>query len=125
MPKKVSVTKFYTFEAAHQLVNHEGKCKNEHGHSYKLEVTVTGTPKQADGSPDEGMIIDFDEMSKIVKKVIDPFDHHNINKAVDYPTTVENIANDIFDRLYKTDLPVSKVRLWETATGSATVEYVE
>ena len=113
--KKVSITKQYTFEAAHQLPNHHGKCANLHGHSYLLEVTVAGPIKPENGDSDEGMVMDFADMGTVVKReVIEKFDHQFLNDLVDYVTTAENLALDIFGRLEKGGLPVSRVRLWET-----------
>jgi len=121
--KIISVTKTYSFEAAHQLPNHAGQCARLHGHSYQLEVTVTGVPKSADGSSDEGMVMDFKDLGTIVKKeVIEPFDHQLINDMVDYVTTVENLATDIYDRLTSAGLDIAQVRLWETRKAYATVQ---
>lgn len=115
----ISATKLFVFEAAHQLLNHSGKCARLHGHSYKLEVTVSG-PLQKSG-PAEGMIVDFDDLSKVVKEqIIQKFDHQFLNEIVEYATTVENLASDIFLRL-STVLPIEKVVLWETAKIKATV----
>ncbi len=117
---QVSITKIYTFEAAHQLPNHAGKCANVHGHSYKLEVTVSGA-LQKDGSS-SGMIMDFVELSTIVEReVLNQWDHQFLNDAVSFRTTVENLAQEIFTRLEKANLSVTQVRLWETAKAYATV----
>jgi 6-pyruvoyltetrahydropterin/6-carboxytetrahydropterin synthase len=115
MSRKISITKQYTFEAAHQLLNHTGKCGNLHGHSYLLEVTISGPIRPADGSSDEGMIMDFADMGAVVtSEVIEKFDHTFLNDVVDYVTTAENLAADIFDILIAVGLPLSRVRLWET-----------
>ena len=58
-----SITKRFTFEAAHSIPHHTGKCKNLHGHSYILEITVTG-PIQESG-PEMGMVMDFTEISNV------------------------------------------------------------
>lgn len=73
---KVRVTKSFNFETAHALYGYDGKCKNIHGHSYKLFVTVKGIPNLDAENPKFGMVIDFGDIKKIVKsEVIDEFDH--------------------------------------------------
>jgi len=120
--KIISVTKSYSFEAAHQLPNHDGQCSQIHGHSYQLEVTIVGMPKDPDGSSDEGMVIDFKDLGTIVaREVIEHFDHQFLNDIVDYITTVENLALDIFERLTFAGLDILQVRLWETRKAYATV----
>lgn len=72
----VRVTKSFNFETAHALYGYDGKCKNIHGHSYKLFVTVKGQPIEDASNPKFGMVIDFGDIKKIVKaKVVDWFDH--------------------------------------------------
>lgn len=73
---KIRVTKSFNFETAHALYGYDGKCKNIHGHSYKLFVTVIGTPIQDSSNPKFGMVIDFGDIKKVVKaQVVDEFDH--------------------------------------------------
>lgn len=73
---KIRVTKSFNFETAHALYGYDGKCKNIHGHSYKLFVTVKGTPIQDNSNPKFGMVIDFGDIKKLVKaQVVDQFDH--------------------------------------------------
>jgi len=67
------ITKSYAFEAAHRLMHHRGACSNLHGHSYKVEVEVTGR-LQREG-PAEGMVLDFGDLSKVVRPLIEEFDH--------------------------------------------------
>lgn len=72
----IRITKIFTFETAHVLYNYDGKCKNMHGHSYKLYVTVKGKPLQDIAHPKNGMVMDFSEIKTIVKEeIIDPWDH--------------------------------------------------
>jgi len=71
---KIRVTKEFTFEMAHALWNYDGPCRNIHGHSYKLYVTVFGNTLLDNTSTKLGMVMDFSELKKIVKKyVIDYF----------------------------------------------------
>lgn len=73
---QVRVTKFYDFEMAHALWNYDGLCKNIHGHSYKLYVTVVGEPISDPTNRKFGMVIDFGDLKRIVKdQIVDQLDH--------------------------------------------------
>ena len=116
----ISVTKKFTFEAAHTLPYHEGKCKNLHGHSYRLEVSVIG-PRDP-----QGMVIDFGNLKKAVKEaVIDKLDHSYLNDVLAFNPTAENMAEYIGTLLSRLiDNPnsgrkVEKVRLYETENSYA------
>lgn len=139
---KIRVTKQFDFEMAHALWNYDGPCKNVHGHSYKLYVTVMGCPIDDKTDTKHGMVIDFGDLKKIVTEtIIKPFDHsvvvsrnapHHLLKNIeqmfekydvmDYQPTCENLVNDMAGRL-KTKLPedieLYSVRLDETATSFA------
>ena len=72
---KIRITKEFRFEMAHILWNYDGLCKNIHGHSYILYVTVIGEPKLENGS-NSGMVMDFADLKQIVnKEIINLFDH--------------------------------------------------
>jgi len=117
---KISITKQFRFEAGHSLPNHDGKCRNNHGHSYLLEVTITG-PIIQDGAK-EGMVMDFVDISKFVDtEIISQWDHQFLNDILPFTTTAENLANEVFKRL-KNHIPVTKVRLWETSKSYVEVE---
>ncbi|MGI8791676.1 MAG: 6-carboxytetrahydropterin synthase QueD [Acidimicrobiales bacterium] len=104
-----SVTRAFTFEAAHQLPWHEGKCRHLHGHSYRLEVTVTGP------IGDNGIVVDFADIRRAVKaEILDRFDHTYLNDLLPNPTA-ELIAADCWKRLEAAGLTVGHIRLWETA----------
>ena len=114
----VSVTKCFGFEAAHHLPNYEGACNRLHGHSYKLQVTVSGSVDEA-----TGMIIDFNVLKDVVKfKVVDRYDHRNLNEFFSNPTA-ENMVQHIFKELAKSfshmGLEVESVKLWETESSFA------
>lgn len=116
----ISVTKLFTFEAAHQLPDHKGKCSQLHGHSYKLEVTVAG-PLQSTGSSN-GMVIDFADLSAIVnEQIITPWDHRFLNELLPFHTTAENLALEVYTKLIKAGLAVERVKLWETSKAYAEV----
>lgn len=110
----ISITKKFTFEAAHSIPTHTGKCKNLHGHSYVLEVTISGLVQEL--GPATGMVMDFAEVSEIVnREIIHQWDHKFLNDVVPFITTAENLAIECFRRLEASGLPVSKIKLWETA----------
>lgn len=72
----VRLTKIFTLEMAHALPGYPGDCKNLHGHSYRLEITVRGLPLHRPGHPNDGMVMDFRDLKKIVKNaILDRFDH--------------------------------------------------
>lgn len=110
---KISITSTFSLESAHMLPFHEGKCARLHGHQYKFEVTVTG-PIQTEGRV-TGMVMDFSDIEEVVnREVVSQWDHQYLNDIVEFPTTAENLAAEIFRRVSK-DLPgVTRVRLWET-----------
>jgi 6-pyruvoyltetrahydropterin/6-carboxytetrahydropterin synthase len=127
----IRVSREFTFEAAHMLEGHDGACKNLHGHSYKLTVTLRGKPLKDDHSPKNGMLIDFKIMGDLVKReVIDPLDHALICKAHQFPEisqkkyileqqpTCENLIIEIANKI-KNQLPENvqlvKLKLHETA----------
>lgn len=139
---KIRVTKEFSFETAHALWNYDGPCRNVHGHSYRLFVTVAGEPLDEPGNPKNGMVMDFGDMKKLVKKeVVDVFDHSVVISRmggddrlaalkkmfgnvllVDYQPTCENLILDIAGRI-KPLLPAGiclhKLRLYETAKSYA------
>lgn len=112
----MQIRKSFSFEAAHVLPHHPGKCSRLHGHSYRLEVAVEG-PLQATG-PAAGMIEDFDAVSRLVKAaVIGALDHRSLNELIENPTA-ENIVVWIWSRLAP-ELPrLAELTLWETRTAS-------
>ena len=73
---RIQITKIFHFEMAHALEKYDGLCKNIHGHSYKLRVTVVGTPLENSISPKNGMLIDFSDLKQIVEQsIISKYDH--------------------------------------------------
>ena len=73
---KIRVTKEFSFEMAHALWNYDGACRNIHGHSYRLFVTIKGTPVSDPEDPKFGMVLDFKDLKLLVKEpIIDYFDH--------------------------------------------------
>ncbi len=113
----MEIRKQFSFEAAHVLPHHAGKCSRLHGHSYRLDVTVEGNLAAA--GPATGMVIDFDVLSQVVRaNVIDALDHRHLNDLIENPTS-ENIVLWIWPRL-AADLPgLCELTLWETAKACA------
>ena len=138
----IRITKEFRFEAAHALRGYDGPCKSIHGHSYELAVTVTGTPVGDKESPKTGMVMDFGDLKKIIKKnIIDSVDHSLIlNKDypvedvqkirevfcnivwVDYQPTSENLLDDFSKKiipLLPEGVKLFSLRLRETANSYA------
>jgi len=139
----IRITKQFNFETGHALYGYDGKCKNVHGHSYKLSVTVIGKPITDNSNVKFGMVIDFTDLKKIVKEeIVDQFDHATVfNKntphvelarelqsrdhhviLVDYQPTSENMVVDFANRI-KNRLPqgiaLHSLKLQETETSFA------
>tara|TARA_R110002073_G_scaffold279026_1_gene442958 strand:- start:217688 stop:218143 length:456 start_codon:yes stop_codon:yes gene_type:complete len=75
----IRITKHFDFETAHALHGYDGKCKNIHGHSYQLYVTIIGKPIQDSNHVKNGMVLDFGDLKSIVKtEVVDVFDHATV-----------------------------------------------
>lgn len=117
-----TVTKLFEFEACHHLPHYDGACHNIHGHSYKLEVTVSGQVSKNENDPKCGMIIDFKDLKAIVKSVaVDKYDHSNLNEFFPNPTAeimVKQIAVDIMSKLPQ-EVYLMSCKLWETSTSYA------
>jgi len=139
----IRITKQFSFETGHALYGYDGKCRNVHGHSYKLSVTVIGNPIADSSHVKFGMVIDFSDLKKIVKEeIVDVFDHATVfNKntphvelakelsdrghsvlLVDYQPTSEMMVIDFAEKI-KQRLPkqtqLFSLRLQETATSYA------
>ncbi len=139
----IRITKEFSFETGHALYGYDGKCKNVHGHSYKLSVTVIGVPISDRTNVKFGMVIDFSDLKKIVKEeIVDHFDHATVfNETtphielanelksrghhvilVDYQPTSENMVVDFAQKI-KNRLPKSielhSLKLQETETSFA------
>ncbi|WP_166385915.1 MULTISPECIES: 6-pyruvoyl trahydropterin synthase family protein [unclassified Polaribacter] len=92
----IRITKQFSFETGHALYGYDGKCKNVHGHSYKLSVTVSGKPIKDNNNVKFGMVIDFGDLKKIVnEEIVDIFDHATVfNKN----TPHVDLAKELIDR---------------------------
>jgi len=79
MDKVIRITKEFKFETGHALYGYDGLCKNVHGHSYKLSVTLLGTPITDPDHVKYGMVMDFSDLKKIVNEtIVTPFDHATV-----------------------------------------------
>lgn len=136
----ITVTKTIRFDAAHILTNHQGLCKNLHGHTYRVDVSVT----QGDGDTSD-MVIDFKDLKRIASEVVcERFDHAFIYNtesagereiaavvekngmrtvAIPFRSTAENLARMFFGELKACIPGLSAVKVWETADSFA--EYRE
>jgi 6-pyruvoyltetrahydropterin/6-carboxytetrahydropterin synthase len=139
---KIRITKSFTFEMAHALWNYDGPCKNIHGHSYKLFVTVIGQVSDDTDSTKLGMVIDFSDLKKLVEThIIDVYDHSVVISTrassldiqrveqmfekfyiVDFQPTSENLVADMAKKI-STVLPANtqlfSLKLIETETSFA------
>ena len=114
----IEVTKEFTFDSCHQLLAYNGPCERLHGHTYKLQVTIKGTPDH------RGMVLDFKDLKKVCnEKIVDILDHYNLNDKLDFNTTAENMVVYFYDVIKDfcedKEYSVVCVRLWETPTSYA------
>ena len=110
------LSKEFTFDSAHFLKDYHGKCERLHGHTYRMRVTVDGPIQE------NGLVMDFSDIKKIVnEKVVDIFDHNNINDTLEH-STVENMCVWTWKQL-KPELPMLvEIRIWETQDSFAVYE---
>ena len=91
---RIQITKIFHFEMAHALEGYDGLCKNIHGHSYTLRVTVVGTPVDDAKSPKDGMIIDFSDLKQIVETpIIRKYDHALVLNSKTNIATINALRN--------------------------------
>ncbi|MFB7155640.1 6-carboxytetrahydropterin synthase QueD [Lysinibacillus sp. NPDC056232] len=121
--KRVLVSKEFTFDAAHHLHNYEGKCKNLHGHTYRVVLALSGY------TDERGLMIDFGDIKGIWKEKIEiHLDHRYLNETLPpMNTTAENIVVWIYEKMAAALLDeqryngarVEFIRLYETPTSYA------
>ena len=140
--RKIKLTKKFTFDMAHALYGHDGQCKNIHGHTYHLEVTVEGFPKDTPGATDDGMVMDFGDLKQIVNTtIVKKLDHalvlnqhapYSDNKdflsqfekvvILPFQPTCENLVlycADIMINQLDSNIKLYSIRLDETPTSYA------
>lgn len=142
------ITKQIEIDMGHRVPNHQTKCRNLHGHRYKIEVGVDDKVIDKTGASDEGMVIDFSDLKEVMMTEIDGHMDHNSmffendpiiehlkkieefqNKEiilVPFIPTAENIAKYIYERiqnpLKERGVKLKYVKIWETPTSTATYQ---
>lgn len=117
-----TLTKKFSFEASHQLMQHDGPCRYLHGHSYHGYVEVRGHDL-IDSGPKQNMVIDYADISKPLKDLVAKLDHQHLNDVLDIDMpTAEVIANWMFDCLVSKIPGLSAVVIEETDTSSCRYE---
>jgi len=142
---KIGVKNMFTLKSeigmdvAHYLTGYDGKCKNIHGHRYRLIVKVSAEKLHKDGQL-RGMVDDFGHIKDALRKISDLFDHKLLLEdneegrkmmaffkenefgfdiqLVPYRTTVEEMSRDIYRRIKAMDINVTEVEMYETPTNS-------
>lgn len=141
------VTKFIEIDMGHRVPNHKSKCRNLHGHRYKIEVGVDDKVITTVGSSDEGMVIDFSDLKAVMMQEIDEVYDHSFTmfkddimalafegfrvespkiNIVDFVPTAENLAkhwyNIVKPKLAEKGVKIEFVRIWETPSSTATYQ---
>jgi len=148
----MKITKLIEWDMGHRIPNHISKCKNLHGHRYKLEICLSGKLITKKGSSDEGMLMDFSDIKTIAMSEIHDLCDHGFmfwkkdkessfffnkfkyfkNIPVSFIPTAENLAQWIFKKLekkfnkkYGNNLRLEQVTIWETPTSKAIFTYLD
>jgi len=115
-----TITKQFSFAAAHVLPNYQGRCNRLHGHEWEVKVTIKGPVEHA-----SGMVMDFGELKKVVEAhVINVLDHSFLNDTIKNPTA-EHICYWIYDRLSPHLEGLESIQVWETKDSYATLTITE
>ncbi|MBI2259221.1 MAG: 6-carboxytetrahydropterin synthase [Flavobacteriia bacterium] len=140
--EKIRISKRFSFDLAHALLHYDGLCKNVHGHTYHLTLTLLGSPINDINNPKNGMVVDFSDIKRIVfENIISKYDHalvinelsekeliESLKKSehklhlTPYQPTCENLMIEIKNILIENipkHLTLMKVRLEETPTSYA------
>ena len=117
----MELTRIFEFDSAHKLPWYQGKCSNLHGHTWSLEITVSGQINK------NGIVIDFVDLKKIVNEnVVEKLDHSYLNDIIENPTA-ENIifwvGEQIKEKLELQNIKLSKIRLYETKNSYAEQDF--
>lgn len=125
--KRVAISKVFTFDAAHHMHNYQGKCISLHGHTYRLEVTISGYPDE------NGMSIDFGTIKQIYEERIkEKVDHRYLNEQLPpMNTTVENVLVWLWEQidgslqekgLKEKGFRIEELKLYETPNSYGTLK---
>lgn len=119
-----SISKDFTFAAAHRIPDHPGKCRHLHGHNYTVRVQLTATVLD-----ELGMVIDFADLKRMMKEVAGRFDHRVLNEVPPFDQqnpTAELVSEYVFrgiqERLGSDRVRVRRVEVWENETSCAIFE---
>jgi 6-pyruvoyltetrahydropterin/6-carboxytetrahydropterin synthase len=119
-----TISKDFTFAAAHSIRGHTGGCENLHGHNYRVRVLVEA--ERLDGL---GMVVDFADLKALMAEILGPFDHRVINEIPPFDrtnTTAELLSEHVFrrmaERLDDDRVRVRRVEVWENDTSCARFE---
>ena len=139
----IRLTKEFSFESAHALWGYDGKCREVHGHSYRLFVTIKGEPIADENDPKLGMVMDFGELKSIVaREITDRLDHSFVMRRtpeaealaqsmesqftnvilVDYQPTCENMLVEFAERISRRlpeGVALHSLKMHETDTSYA------
>ncbi len=143
------ITRKFEFDAGHRISTHLSQCRNLHGHRYVLEVTISGGIIADPGAPEQGMVMDFSDVKRIIREaLVDRWDHaflvyagdtrvleflqsleNHKTVVLEVQPTAENLALIAFDTLHHTfrsryadRLKLEHVRLFETPNCWADVD---
>lgn len=136
--KRAVVFKEVEFDAGHRVPNHKSKCRNLHGHRYRIRVGVLGDIQETEGQTDQGMVIDFGDLKTAMMRVHDKYDHKTVLYEGDeklkwitnaeqfgiikvpWIPTAENFAVSIFQDMVNANIGyVTEVQVYETPTSVA------
>lgn len=149
-PPNISITRRLEFDSGHRIPNHDGQCRHLHGHRYAIEVTLTGEVADHPGKADDGMVLDFGGIKRLINQyVAELWDHaflvakedeklvaflasmpNHKTVIMEHVPTVENLANTafailqpVFNKAFGGRLELSAVRLYETPNCWADVHH--
>lgn len=139
----ICITKEFSWDMAHMLANHQGLCKNLHGHTYKMQITVQSANDAL--CEEKDMVMDFKDLKEIVKeRIVDKLDHafvymknspDSVETSIaeiliangrktfgfDFRPTAEKMGyyfyNEVKDELEQNGIIIKKLTLWETPTS--------
>ena len=117
---KIRLTKEFSFESAHALDGYDGLCREIHGHSYRLFVTIKGEPVSEKGNPKLGMVMDFGDLKRIVNsEIVDRLDHSFVLRDSDQNVELKAMLGAKFSKALPEHVELHSLRLHETATSYA------
>lgn len=111
----------FKFDAAHKIPSHQGKCKNLHGHSWAVDVSLTGD--LICSGPQSGMVMDFGELKNIMSEILESYDHQCLNDFIALPTaeTLCSLIEQALSLKLPENIKVYSIKVWES--GDSYAEY--